>query len=317
MRTIACDAAIRESSSMLKRLAHPAVLLLLTAFIWGANAVAGKLSVGHISPMSLTLLRWVGALILLFPFAGPHLRSDGPAIRRHWLYFVGLGLLGFTSFNALFYVAMGYTSAINAMIIQAAMPLVVFVGMFLFFHIRVSVLQVVGFALTLVGVLLVASHGHPETILALDLNIGDAMILASTTIFGVYTILLSRKPRVHWLSSIFLLSLGGALGAVPLLVWEVAAGLTFAPDAQGLLILAFTIVFPSILSQALYIKGVETIGANRANIFVNTVPVFGAILAVLILAEPFHAYHLVALSLVLGGIALAERGKRAAQPAAE
>ncbi len=147
---------------MLKRLAHPYVLLVMTAFIWGANAVAGKLSVGHISPMTLTLMRWVGAVVLLLPFALPHLKREAPILRRSAPYFLGSGFLGFTCFNALFYVAMGYTSAINAMIIQASMPLVVFVGMFLFFHIRVTSLQVLGFALTLVGVLLVASHGHPR-----------------------------------------------------------------------------------------------------------------------------------------------------------
>ncbi len=301
---------------MLKRLAHPYILLLLTALIWGANAVAGKLSVGHISPMTLTLLRWVGALALLLPFAWPHLKREAPTLRRHAPYFIGLGLLGFTTFNALFYVAMRYTSAINATIIQASMPLVVFVGMFLFFHVRVTPLQVVGFLVTLVGVLLVASHGHLETILSLDFNRGDALILAATVVFGTYTILLSRKPRVHWLSSIVMVSIGGALGAVPLMAVELWAGQTIAPDAQGIAVLVFSILFPSILSQALYIRGIELIGANRANLFVNTVPVFGAMLAVLVLAEPFHAYHLVALVLVLGGIGLAERGKRAvAKPA--
>ncbi len=310
--------ALRSAKAfgMLKRLGHPYLLLLVTALIWGANAVAGKLSVGHISPMMLTLLRWVGAILVLLPFAWPHLRREAPIIRRHLPYFVGIGFLGFTCFNALFYIAMSYTSAINATIIQASMPLVVFVGMFLFFHVRVTPLQVVGFLLTLVGVLLVASHGHLETILLLDLNRGDALILAATVVFGSYTILLSRKPRVHWLSSIFAVSLGGALGAVPLLAVEFWAGRTTVPDAQGLAVLAFSILFPSILSQALYIRGIELIGANRANLFVNTVPVFGAILAVLVLAEPFHAYHLAALAMVLGGIALAERGKRGASGAA-
>ncbi|RIX98733.1 DMT family transporter [Aureimonas flava] len=294
---------------MVQRLAHPYVLLLLTALIWGANAVAGKLAIGHISPMTLTLLRWVGAVVVLFPFARPHLAREARTLRRYAPYFVGLGLLGFTCFNALFYVALMHTSAINAMIIQASMPLVVFVGMFLAFHVRVTGLQVVGFGLTLAGVLLVASHGAPETILSLDLNRGDALIALAVLIFGIYTILLSRKPRVHWLSSIFLLSLGGVIGAVPLMAWELWSGGFAAPDAQGLAVLAFTIVFPSILSQAFYLRGVEAIGANRANIFVNTVPVFGAILAILVLREPFHLHHLAALALVLGGVALAERGR--------
>lgn len=295
---------------MLQRLAHPYLLLLATAFIWGANAVAGKLAVGHISPMVLTLFRWVGASLILLPFALPHLRREARALRRFAPYFVALGFVGFTCFNALFYLALGYTSAINAMIIQASMPLIVFVGMFLAFRTSVTPVQVFGFMLTLVGVLLVASHGHLETILALELNRGDAMMLLAVAIFGGYTILLSRKPRVHWLNSIFLLCIGGVLGSLPLLAWEISAGASMMPDARGLGVLAFTIIFPSIVSQALYIRGVEMIGANRANIFVNTTPVFGAMLAVLVLDEPFHAYHLMALAFVLGGILLAERGRR-------
>jgi len=190
------------------------------------------------------------------------------------------------------------------------MPLVVFVGMFLVFRAKVTGLQGIGFSLTLLGVLLTAGHGDLTTLAALDLNHGDALMLVAVLFFGAYTIMLSRKPDIHWLSSIFLISLTATLTSLPVALGEWALGLHRWPDAQGWAVVAFSVLLPSILSQSLYIKGIEMIGASRANLFVNLVPIFGTILAVAVLGEPLFAYHVVALALVLGGIMLAERGKR-------
>lgn len=295
---------------MLRNLGHPYVLLGLTALIWGANAVAGKLAVGHVSPMVLTVLRWFFAALLLLPFSAARLRADWPAIRPRLGYFAALGLLGFTGFNALFYFGLEYTTAIHAMIVQSSMPLVVFVGMFVVFRARTTALQVAGFSLTLVGVLLTAAHGNFAQLLLMDVNAGDALLLVAVLLFGTYTILLSRKPRIHWLSSITLISLAAFATSLPFAGLEWAAGRQLWPDAQGWAVVAFTVLLPSILSQSLYIRGVELIGANRANLFINLVPIFGTMLAVLVLGEALEVYHVVALALVLGGILLAERGKR-------
>lgn len=292
------------------RLGHPYILLGLTALIWGANAVAGKLAVGHVSPMLLTFLRWALAALVLLPFARPHLKRDREALKGRFGYFLLIGFLGFTAFNSIFYLALSYTSAIHSMIVQSSMPLVVFIGMFAVFRARTTLLQVVGFGLTLVGVALTAAHGEPATLLHLEVNRGDALMLLAVLTFGAYTILLSRKPKVHWLSSIFLISLAAAFTSLPIAVAEAAMGLLQWPDAQGWAVLAFSVLMPSIISQSLYIRGIEMIGANRANLFVNLVPIFGTLLAVAILGEPLYAYHVVALTLVLGGIMLAEAGKR-------
>lgn len=295
---------------MMQTLRHPYVLLGLTALIWGANSVAGKLAVGHVSPMMLTVLRWAIASALLAPFALPALRRDWPLVRPRLGYFLLLGLLGFTGFNALFYVALNYTSAIHSTIVQSSMPLVVFVGMFAVFRAKVTRLQIGGFSLTLLGVLLTAANGDLATLTGLDLNQGDALMLGAVLVFGAYTIMLSRKPPIHWLSSIFLISLTAFATSLPVAVAEWAVGAQRWPDAQGWAVVAFSVLLPSILSQSLYIKGIEMIGANRANLFINLVPIFGTILAVAILGEPLFAYHVVALVLVLGGITIAERGKR-------
>ena len=75
------------------------------------------------------------------------------------------------------------------------------------------------------------------------------------------------------------------------------------------MIVLYTALVPSLMSQVLFIKGNEIIGANRAGLFVNLVPIFGTLLSIAILGEVLGVHHLIALALVMGGIAIAERSK--------
>lgn len=95
--------------------------------------------------------------------------------------------------------------------------------------------------------------------------------------------------------------------SLPFVAAEYASGHMVLPDLPGWAIVAYTAIFPSILSQIFYIRGVELIGSNRAGLFINLVPIFGTLLSILILGEDFHFYHALAMALVLGGIWLAER----------
>ncbi len=141
---------------------QPYVLLVLTALFWGGNAVAGKLAVGHVSPFLLTTLRWILAMAVIYPFALPHIRRDWPVIRKRLVFLSALGAIGFTVFNNLMYTALTFTSALNVAIIQASMPLSVFIFNFLLFGLRATFLQLAGFSLTLVGVLIIAATGRPS-----------------------------------------------------------------------------------------------------------------------------------------------------------
>ncbi len=293
---------------------NPYLVLATVALFWGGNAIAGKLAVGHVSPMMLTLLRWGFACAFMAPFAIPVAKREWPTIRQNLPLLFGLGAVGFTCFNALFYLSLNYTTAINVTIEQSAMPLVVLLANFVLFRTGVAVFQVIGFSLTLVGVALTASHGSPVALLALDLNRGDALMMVAVFIYGLYTVALKFKPALDWRSTIFVLSLAALVVAIPFALIEQALGETRLPDLRGLTAALYTAVFPSLLGQALYIRGVEMIGPNRANLFINLVPVFGAILAVAILGETLHGYHIAALAFVIGGILLAERGVKRQKP---
>lgn len=283
--------------------------LVIATLCWGGNTVAGKLALGHISPMVLTFWRWVLAVAIIFAISAPALKRDWPVMRRNLPLLIFYGATGYTFFNALLYSALTYTTTINAAIEQAGIPGLIFLLNFALYRMPVSLAQIAGFSLTLVGVALTAAHGDLKTLLDLALNYGDALMLVAVALYAIYTVSLRYKPAIDWRSLMALPALAALVTAIPLAGWEIAAGTAIAPDAAGWAIVVYTALFPSLVAQVLYIKGVEGIGPNRAGLFINLVPVFGTLMSIAILGETLQLYHLIALVLALGGIAIAEIGR--------
>lgn len=286
------------------------LFLLVTTLLWGGNSVAGKLAIDHVSPMMLVFLRWVLAVAIMLPIGWRTIREDWPVVRKHWLLLGVLGACGFTLFNTIFYTALNYTTAINVSIEQAAMPILIIVANFIFFRLRVNWAQIAGVVLTIAGVVLTACHGDPRRLLTLELNFGDAIMLIAVILYSGYSVGLRLKPEMRWQSLMLALSIAALITSLPFVLWEAAAGKVVVPDISGWLIIVYTAVGASVISQILYIRGNELIGANRAGLFINLVPIFGTLLSVLIVGETFQVYQALALVLVLGGISLAEYSGR-------
>lgn len=294
------------------------LFLLFTTLLWGGNSVAGKLAVDHISPMMLVFLRWILAVLILLPIGWRTLQEDWPVVRRHWLLLGGLGACGFAFFNAIFYTALNYTTAINVSIEQAAIPIVIIIANFVLFRLRVNRVQIAGVVLTIIGVAVTASHGDLRQLLKLDLNFGDAIMLVAVLCYSFYSVGLRLKPVIRWQSLMLALSVAALITSLPFFLWEIAAGKVIVPDARGWAVAFYTAIGASVISQIFYIRGNELIGANRAGLFINLVPIFGTLLSVLIVGETFQLYQALALALVLGGISLAEySGRKMAVSAAE
>lgn len=283
------------------------ILLAATALCWGANAVFGRLAVGEISPMLLVSLRWLGAVLLLAVFANRNVRRDWPTLREHLPFLAAMGVLGFTSFNALFYVAAHYTTAVNIGIIQGSMPVFVLLGAFLAYRSPVTRVQTIGVAVTMIGVIIVGIGGSLERLAALTINHGDALMILACTLYAGYAVGLLRRPAVSALGLFTIIAGAAFLASLPLTAAELALGYSQWPTPKGWVVAALITLLPSFLAQIFFIQGVALIGPGRASVFINLVPVFASIMAVVILSEPFEAYHAVALALVLFGIWLSER----------
>ena len=286
---------------------HPYLLLTLTAMAWGGNAIAGKLAVGHVSPFLLTSIRWVFACLILLPFALPYLKKDWPKIRENLLFLFILGIIGFSVFNNLMYLSLTYTTAINVAIEQAAMPVIVFILNYILFKTRVTSYQIIGFIITLLGVVVTVTRGNLLDLVNLALNTGDIIMVCAIMVYGTYSVYLKYKPDIHVVSFLSVLAVAAMFGTIPFLGYEILTGTLQWPDTQGWGVIAYAAIFPSIVSQLFWVMGLDKLGSNRGGLFINLVPIFGAIFAVVLLGEAFQFYHALGLILVLGGITLAQK----------
>ncbi|WP_105400313.1 DMT family transporter [Neorhizobium sp. T7_12] len=283
--------------------------LVIATLAWGGNAVAGKLAVGHVSPMMLTFWRWFFAVAIIFAISVPQLIKDWPVVRKNLPILLFLGVVGYVVFNAALYTAVNYTTAINVTVEQAVIPMLIFLINFALFRMKVSWAQILGFTLTLLGGIITAIHGDLSALVTLTVNFGDAIMMIAVAAYAIYTVALRWRPKIDWRTLMAVPAFFAMVFSLPLVFWEYSADRLIWPDAEGWVVVLYTGIFASLIAQVLYIKGVEEIGANRAGLFINLVPVFGTLLSVAIIGESLQLFHVVALALALGGIAIAEWGK--------
>ena len=287
------------------------ILLAMAALSWAGHAIALRLSVGEISPMLLMDLRWLISFILLSTLFRRDIIAALPLVRARWRWFLMMGGTGLAGFTILLAYAAHHTTAMNLGILQGVMPAMVMLFGLLFYQTKTGFLQVMGFVTSLFGIVVLVSAGSLQTLLALRFNSGDLLMVAACFCYAGYVVNLAKRPEMPPLVLLCFFSFSAFLACSIFTVVEYMRGMMVLPGWEGLLLLGYCAVFPSILSQSFFMRGVELAGANRAGLYINLVPVFAAFLAVLILSESMRAYHVIALVAVVGGIFLAERGKPA------
>jgi drug/metabolite transporter (DMT)-like permease len=283
------------------------LLLTIGSLMWAGNVVAGRLAVDEISPMSMVTLRWAVASALLWAFARHEVRAAWPALAPRWRRIVWMGALGFTGFNALFYVGARYTSGVNIAIIQGVTPIFVLAGAAAIFREHIRWLQWLGLAMTIAGAAVIAARGDPAALAGLSVNAGDALMFLACILFAAYSLGLRDRPAVPPVAFFACMAMVACLTSLPLLAIEMARGWFFWPSWKGVALMLYVAVLPSFVAQLFYIRGVTLIGPARAGAYYNLVPVWGALLSVALLGERFAPFHAAALALVLGGIWIAER----------
>lgn len=290
---------------------QPYLLLSLTSLFWAANIVLGRYVAGHVPPMTLSCIRWIGAFLLLLPFAWPHLKRDWPVLRTRLPLLVMLSATGFAINNGLSYWALQYTQALNALLLQSAGPL--FVALWaLPLGVRLTFAQFVGIAISLVGVLVIVLRGDLGALASVQFNRGDVMFGGALLSFGLYSALMIRRPVTHQLSLIGFTIGCGALLLLPFSIWEYSTGATLKLDLLTVGTVVYVIIFPSTLSYLFFNRGIALIGPNRAAPFFHLVPVFGSAMAIVLLGEQLQLFHLIGYALVLAGVVIASRRASAA-----
>lgn len=285
----------------------PYLLLTLTALLWAGNMVLGRYIAGHVPPVTLAAMRWIGATAIILPFAWGQIQRDLPLIRRSFWMLVLLAATGISSFNAMSYHGLQYTQAVNGLLLQSTAPLLVGLWSFLLFRDRLSPGQIAGILTSLSGVVVIISQGSMDTLLHLTPNIGDMWILVALMIYAFYTTMLRKRPQLGPLSFLATIMAIGAVLLTPIALYELLNGGKVHFDAPTILTLAYVMVAPSLLAYLFFNRAVELVGANRSAPFLHLMPVFGTALAIIFLGEELAWYHFAGYALVICGIFLATR----------
>jgi len=287
----------------------PHFTLTMAMWMWAGHTIAARLSVGEMSPMVMMGLRWITCLAILVFIFRKQMAAEWTRVRARLGWVLAMGGLGMAGFTFFFILAAQYTTAINLGITQSAVPMIVMLMSLALFGTRIGMIQLVGLAVSFAGVLVLVTAGSLEVLKSLTFNRGDLLMLVACVCYAGYTVGLSK--RIDMPPALML-----SFFAIPAtIVFTVCMGVEFwqqtmlLPGPKGLVIVAYCAIFPSMLAQIFFMRGVELAGANRAGFYLNLIPVFSAAMGVLFLAESLYLYHAASLAMVLGGIYLAERHK--------
>ena len=289
-----------------------AALLTIPPLLWAGNAIAGRLLRDAVPPMTLNLLRWTIALVILVPLGRAALRS-GSGLLSNWRRFSMLGLLGIGLYNSFQYLALQTSTPINVTLVASGLPVWMLLVGALFFGVKARARQLAGALLSIAGVLLVLSRGELRQLLALRLVPGDVYMILATIAWSFYSWLLMQPKdpehiRADWAAFMLAQVVYGVLWSGAFTVAEVAAGSPPVawswPVVGGLL---FVAIGPAIIALRCWGAGVQRAGPSVAAFFVNLTPLFATLLSSAFLGETPHLYHAVAFALIVGGILVSAR----------
>jgi drug/metabolite transporter (DMT)-like permease len=285
--------------------------LVATNLFWAGNAVLARFASDEIPPFTLSFSRWVLALLILLPFAIPYLKSTWPEVRRHWSVVLVLAFLGITTFNTVLYLAANSTTAVNITLMSSNMPLITLLISWLLLNEQPKNWQFFGIATSLLGILVIISNGDLSQLLSLQFNMGDVLILGIACCWSLYSVILRKYPlNIHPIALLAVLIMVGLPFIFVLFVIELYMLPAFTIEKSGGLVILYSAIFPSILAYLFWGYGIKQLGPSIAALSFYLLPLFTALLAIPLLGEALHWYHVVGGFFILIGLYFGTRFKR-------
>lgn len=295
-----------ERRAAWRRQAYPYLLLALASLFWAGNWIVGRAVRETMPPLELNFWRWSVAALMMAPVALPRLAGEGALLRRHARLLFLLALTGVVLFQALIYTGMRYTPSVNGVLMNSAVPLFILLVAWQLDGDRVTPRQLLGVALSFLGILVIMDRGDLGALRAFRFNPGDLMVLAAMPVWGLYSVLVRRRPaELDALALLFVIAVIGVAMLAPcyaLETWFFAAPQLAWASVGAVLYIAGV---ASIGAFFCWNRGVELVGPSRAGFTMHLLPAFGTLLAIVFLGERVHLFHLIGVATILAGVWLA------------
>jgi len=285
------------------------LLLVLTTIFWSGNFIVGKAaSMYEIPPFSLNFYRWFFAGLILLPFTYKEIVRKKKYILDNIGFFIILGITSITIFNSIVYYSLYYTQVISGVLMISTIPVwIIFISSILNIE-KTNFFQIIGVAFSLTGVVFIITKADLELVKNLDFNKGDLTMVIAMFAWAIYSALLKKKKyEISQITLLEVVIITGLIFLTPIYFIEMNFGNTIKLGKPFYLTLTYVVLFPGLCSFFFWIKGISIIGANRAGVFLHLMPIFGAIMAMVIFDEKFMFYHFLGALFILSGIILSNR----------
>ena len=293
-----------------KKLAY--FLLILTTLFWSGNFIVGKsASLFDIPPFSLNFYRWLFAGLILFPFTIKEIIEKKDYILKNIGFFIILGITSITIFNSIVYYSLYYTQVISGVLMISTIPVwIIFISSILKIE-KTNIFQIAGVCLSLTGVIFIITKLDIALIKNLDFNKGYLTMVIAMFAWALYSSLLKKKKyEISQISLLQVVIITGLVFLTPIYIIEMQLGYLINLGTPFYLTLTYVVFFPGLASFIFWIKGISLIGANRAGVFLHLMPIFGAIMAMVIFKEKFMYYHILGAIFIIAGITLSNKKRK-------
>ena len=287
------------------------LLLAAASLLWSGNWVLGRALREAFDPVALNFWRWTIAAAVLAPFALRHVIAKRGLLRRHARVLLLLALTGAALYQSLVYTGLRSTTAVNGVLLNSSTPLFILLCSWAMEREHATPRQIAGMLISLVGILVIVSRGQLGNLLELEFHAGDAWILLAMPIWGVYSVLLKRRPpEFGGLELLFIIAAGGVIMLAPLYAFEALQSARAFPEPTAIAGIIYIGIGASVFAFVFWNRGVEVVGANAAGFTLHLLPAFGTVLAIVFLEESFRQFHALGIATILAGVVLATRSNR-------
>ena len=288
-------------------------LLLLPPLVWAGNSVLGAVVADMVPPITLNFFRWLLAFVLLLPWSWPVLKPSS-RMWSHWRRYALMSLLGVGCYNSFQYLALHTSTPINVTLVGASVPVFMLAMGAIFYKQSVTPRQILGACLSIAGVLCVLGRGDWDTLMRVQLVIGDVYILIAVLCWAWYSWLVAQaidppEIRSNWTYFLTAQMVFGLLwsGAFTAAEWHFSDNQHIVwgwPLAASVLYVALG---PALLAYRSWGLGIQRVGPNIAGFFANLTPLFAGLISTLALGDAPRFFHAVAFVLIVGGIWVSSR----------
>ncbi|WP_416150656.1 DMT family transporter [Salipaludibacillus sp. HK11] len=279
------------------------VMLALATGSWGSAFIAGSFATQDLSPLAVAFFRFFFAAILLIPIMLTMDKGGRRPRGKEWGLVAVLGLTGIALYNIAFFVATRDAPIVKSSLFIASNPVLIIVLSGVFLKEVITKRNVVGLLLALTGATIIITEGHFQQLIETGFAPIDLVLLFAVVCWALYSVV--GKVALKKFSSITTTTYAvviGTLMLMPFVFFETSV--TELKQASiltwGSIIHMSVIV--SVLSFIMYYQGIKMIGAAKASIFINFMPLSAVILATILLGEQLLFVHIIGAIFVLTGV---------------